>query len=287
MRYSSSKSYFASYGTTHVSSSSSSSSYSRPSPAPAATSSSSDLHYKQDGSLDMRYNSSKQYVASHPDAAPAPKEKVCIAPPSYDHDLKVRKDGYLNMTTKANKEYAALPKDSNGNIIQTSQEAINFAKNHSLSQPPATSSFDFSSIIPISYSGSNTVVRTVLSNAKHAGTKNIGTITLYHATSTEAAKKIMEEKCFKPGKGGMFGAAMYFADKKQTARHKAAQGNDAIIVANVNMGKALIVEGPKHDLNIEQVKELGCDSVLGRSSSYAEWEYVVYDPSRIEPLSME
>ena len=291
MRYSSSKAYVASHGTSYVSSGYSSPSYSRPAPAPAPapapSPSPSELHYKRDGSLDMRYTSSKQYVASHPEALPVKKERTCIAPPSYENNLKVRKDGYLNMTTKANKEYAALPKDSNGNIIQTSQEAREFARKYSLNPAPETSSFDFNSLIPVSYVGSNTVVRNVLSRAEHAGTKKIGKVTLYHATSREAAESIMKEKRFRPGSSGMFGAGMYFADKKQTAKHKAAHGNDTIIVANVDMGKALIVQGPKYDLNQDQVKELGCDSVLGRSSSYAEWEYVVYDPSKIEPLSME
>ena len=295
MRYTSSKEYVEEHGTNQVPDAERNAANQEPSQ--------SELHYKKDGTLDMRFTSSKEYVALHPEAAPQPKEKDCISPPPYANDLKVRKDGFLDMTTSANKEYANLPKDENGNILQSTVEAITFAMKHLVDKPQAAvagdyidddtetetsemDSFDFKTAAPVSYTGSNTVVRTVLDCAEHSGTKTIGVIKLYHATTKEAAESIMAEKRFRPGSGGMFGAGMYFADKKKTAIHKSAHGSDAIIVANVDMGNALIVQGPKYDLSLEQITELGCDSVLGRSSSSAKWEYVVYDPSRIEPLSI-
>jgi len=276
MRFSSSKAHVAQHGTSTPSNASKSNS-----PTP------NDLNYKKDGSLDMRYKSSKQYVLEHPEAVPAPKQnKKSIAPPSYENDLKLRKDGFLDMRTKVNKQYAALPRDSNGNVIQNSPEAKAFRKEHALEQPPSMS-FDFNSLSPISYVGPNVVVREVLRKASHYGTKQLGKMTLFHATTKSAADSIMKSKVFRPGKGGMFGAAMYFADNKKAAMHKAAHGVQAIITANVKMGKALVVEGPKYDLTAEQIKELGCDTVFGRSSPSADWEYVVYDPSRIEPFLCE
>ena len=70
--------------------------------------------------------------------------------------------------------------------------------------------------------------------------------------------------------------------------HKAAHKVEAIITANVNMGKALVVltaSSLSTTLTAKQLKELGYNTVLGRSGPNAKWEYVVYDPSRIEPLS--
>ena len=59
-------------------------------------------------------------------------------------------------------------------------------------------SFDFKTTAPVSYTGSNTVVRTVLDCAEHSGTKAIGVIKLYN-TSKKAAESIMAEKRFRPG----------------------------------------------------------------------------------------
>ena len=85
----------------------------------------------------------------------------------------------------------------------------------------------------------------------------------------------------------MYGSAIYFADKKETARHKARGSNNAIVVADVDMGKALIIEGIEHTIDLNQLREVGCDSVLGRKNIHAEWEYVVYDPKRIKIIRVE
>ena len=247
-----------------------------------------DLHRKNDGTLDMRYRTSKDHVADHPEDAPPPrKPKTCIAPPSYDHNLKVRKDGFLNMTTKANKEYAALPRDRFGDVIQSSAEANEFRRAHDISRPPPTTGFNFSYTNPVYYNGFNSFILDVFEKAFRCGTKKLGILILFHATSEEIARKIMEEHSFKPGSKGMFGAGMYFADNRKAAMHKTAHGKDAIVVAVVAMDIALVVEGPKYDLNESQINELGCNSVLGRSSPAAEWEYVVYDPKRVYPIAME
>ena len=83
---------------------------------------------------------------------------------------------------------------------------------------------------------------------------------------------------------------MYFADKKKAAIKKAAKlnsnGENAIVVANVDMGMALIVEGPNSKLSLKQVRHFGCNTVIGRKCAKSEWEYVVYEPSRIQPIEM-
>lgn len=93
MRYSSSKAAVASgasYG------GGSSSSYSRPSSSSSsycAPSASSGLHYKRDGTLDMRYNSSKAAVAA--------------SSSSYNEPLHYKRDGTLDMRYSSSKAAAA------------------------------------------------------------------------------------------------------------------------------------------------------------------------------------
>ena len=228
----------------------------------------------------MRYKTSKSAINSF---------ETKIKPPDYENDLIKRKDGGLDMRYKANKEYTNLPKDKNGEIIENSPQAILFREQHSLNLSP-TINFDFNSIEPVFYTGKNQTIQKVFQTANHTGKKFLGRLTLYHATSREAAESIMNSKLFRPGNSGMFEAAMYFADKKKAAIKKAAKlnsnGENAIVVANVDMGMALIVEGPNSKLSLKQVRHFGCNTVIGRKCAKSEWEYVVYEPSRIQPIEM-
>jgi hypothetical protein len=93
-----------------------------------------------------------------------------------------------------------------------------------------------------------------------------------------------------PGTSGMFGGGSYFAETRETARHKAARdgpGEAVLIEAEVDMGTALVTESPSPSLNFNEIRSRGCDSVKGRGSAKAHWEYVVYEPTRIRVLAAE
>jgi hypothetical protein len=82
----------------------------------------------------------------------------------------------------------------------------------------------------------------------------------------------------------MFGAAIYFASTPESAQHKAVndRGSDGMmIVADVDFGKALVINGPRRDLTRAALEAQGADSVKGRSGQNADWEYAVFDSKRI------
>jgi hypothetical protein len=113
----------------------------------------------------------------------------------------------------------------------------------------------------------------------------IGKMLLYHATSNEAANSIRSSGEMKPGAKGMFGSAMYFADNVASAFHKAQyakEDNSTIIMAIVDMGMALLQMAPDPKMSGARARELGCDSVKGRSNPAGAFEYVVYDQSRVQ-----
>jgi hypothetical protein len=137
------------------------------------------------------------------------------------------------------------------------------------------------------YVGPNPLLQAAIgrdSGATLRQTQRIGVKRLYHATSTAAAQEIRETGKMVPGACGMFGGAIYFADSIEAALHK-ARFKEWIVEANVDMGKALIVEAPDRNLDLVAVREVGCDSVKGRSSPGAAWEYVVFESDRVAPRS--
>jgi hypothetical protein len=79
----------------------------------------------------------------------------------------------------------------------------------------------------------------------------------------------------------MFGAAIYFADTKEAARHKSQHGEDIIITADVKMDRALVLEGPTSEMTLDTLGPLGCNSVKGRRGSISDWEHVVVESWRI------
>jgi hypothetical protein len=91
----------------------------------------------------------------------------------------------------------------------------------------------------------------------------------------------------KPGTSGLFGGGIYFAMSPEIAVHKAAfdRGHNAMmIVAEVDLGTAVLKEGEYRDLTLAKVRREGGDSVKGRSAANKEWEYVVYEPSRVKVI---
>jgi hypothetical protein len=85
----------------------------------------------------------------------------------------------------------------------------------------------------------------------------------------------------------MFGAAIYFADSKEAARHKSQHGEAIIITADVDMGRALILERPNKEMTPARLNAMGYDSIKGRGSPSAAWEYVVFHFSQVTLISAE
>lgn len=183
------------------------------------------------------------------------------------------------------KDYSALPTDENGEVVVNSPQALLFRTNYSLNPTPSVN-FNFDSIQSVYYNGQNESIHKTILNSNHSGTKYLGKMTLYYSTSTEDAEEIIKSNKFTQKVFGMYGSAIYFADNKQTAIYRAAiidtKLANSLIVANVDMGTALVVEGPKTKLNLEQVNQFNCDSVLRRNDQNSDWEYAVYEPSRIQ-----
>jgi len=268
-----------------------------------------EIHYRKDGYLpDNRFTSSREFQKEYnklPKTASRNPDLRCnsskefiqrwnaqilkdnkLAPPPYPNDIPTCKDGSVKLSTKIGKEYSNLPKDKNGNIDFNSQEAQKFKSEHS-----TLNVLDY--ISPFDYYGTNVHIQSVLKSAKKFGKhKFLGLRKLFHFTKRETAELILKTKTFKPGSSGLFGAGMYFAESIEIAQHKVnpsvVSQNEinagATVKALVDMGTALIIEGPRCDLTGDEVHSLGCDTVLARSSSKADWEYVVYDPKRITPI---
>lgn len=191
-------------------------------------------------------------------------------------------NGKKDMSDALCKEYSAIPTAENGETIDYSPEAILFRTNYSLNPTPSVN-FNFNSIQPVHYNGQDTSIHDIFKNLNHSGKAFLGKMTLYYATSTKNAEEIINSKKFTIKN---FGKPLHFADNKQTAIYRAAivdtELANSLIVANVDMGTALIFEGPNIKFNLEQVKNFQCNSVLHRKDSNSDWEYSVYEPSKIQ-----
>jgi hypothetical protein len=79
-------------------------------------------------------------------------------------------------------------------------------------------------------------------------TQYYGKMRLYHCTNQQAAQRIRCEKVMRAGTAGLFGQAIYFADSEASERYKCARhdpsGVDAVLIAEVDLGSALVVDGP-------------------------------------------
>lgn len=122
-------------------------------------------------------------------------------------------------------------------------------------------------------------------------TSSISDKLVYHNTGKAAAVSIFKSKQMIPGPSGAVGGGIYTAETKEAARHKAVHdgvGDDAIVTLKVNMGRTLMIEG---NFNRQKPSALmqqhSCDSVMWRSSSSADWEYVLYDPKRVTVLDID
>lgn len=117
----------------------------------------------------------------------------------------------------------------------------------------------------------------------------LGVRKVYHATTTASGNSIMNDRALKKGKNGMFGPGIYFAATSDIARMKCRHVHhdvDVFVHCNVDFGFALVLEEPHNDLSLEELREYGCNSVMGRSGVGRMWEFVVYDGKRTHPLKM-
>jgi hypothetical protein len=111
---------------------------------------------------------------------------------------------------------------------------------------------------------------------------------LYHATSINNVKSINVSKRMHPGGSGMFGAGIYFASTEADARHKAQTDRavgDAMVVADVDLGKCYEANTADHSLCLTKVNAAGCNSVHGHLPGRGE-EFVVYEPHRVEIVNV-
>ena len=87
-------------------------------------------------------------------------------------------------------------------------------------------------------------------------------MTLYHQTDEKAAKSIMAANgVLRPGSGGLFGAAIYFA-KSTSATDRKALRKGVYLKTTVTVGYSLVARRPLPRMNGKTVHALGCDSVF-------------------------
>ena len=120
------------------------------------------------------------------------------------------------------------------------------------------------------------------------------TTTLYHQTSAEAARCIIETGLMNPGTKGVAGGGIYFTITPEQTYHK-AQSQGVILECDVVLGAILTVDGYWISGNLQELVALGFDSVqLQRETTMLEdirsckriirlggTEYVVYDSSQV------
>jgi hypothetical protein len=126
-------------------------------------------------------------------------------------------------------------------------------------------------------------------------------INVYHQTSPEICKAIMASN-FRVGKGGLCGAAVYFALSPEVTKTKAITANShggCMIEAKVDIGKAgryywqgspQWVDGPDgrqkenycggwNDMTAEKCHAAGYDSIIMRQGDGDE--VIIFEPERI------
>jgi hypothetical protein len=87
--------------------------------------------------------------------------------------------------------------------------------------------------------------------------EELGTMTLYHATSKPAGDRSFMSGHMMRGSKGMFGAVIYFADSKEQARRKSqhnTSGDDVPIIAEVNLGRTFVLTRSRRHLTLEKCK---------------------------------
>jgi hypothetical protein len=111
--------------------------------------------------------------------------------------------------------------------------------------------------------------------------------TLYHCTNRFAAGSIRYSGDFEPGRKGMFGPGIYFAESARAARTKSrhATADDCVVItAHVWLGFMLEVPCAMNDLTMKDVYDYGCHSIHGKTRSTGD-EYVIFEPRNVLRMS--
>ena len=138
--------------------------------------------------------------------------------------------------------------------------------------------------------------------------KKVGKITLYHLTSITAGKAIKKSGKMLRGSSGWFGVrihtliqiithtnltlepqgGIYFAKSIQICARKSKNGTDCVIKAQVNMGKALVIDANTCNTKYTytKLKKMGCNSVIAKGIATGD-EFVVFNYGQVKILSIK
>ena len=111
---------------------------------------------------------------------------------------------------------------------------------------------------------------------------DLGTMTLFHATNTSAADSILRERRFRCGSSGSCGGGIYFTDFPKVALHKSRNGSGAVLVAEVDMGRAQTIR--KGCRTPHSIDRSGSVYLPDGASGEGKAEYVVFEPSRVKRI---
>lgn len=133
----------------------------------------------------------------------------------------------------------------------------------------------------------------VLAAAAAAGgeTQFLGSITLYHLTNEDSARKIAASKQMLRGGGGTYGAGDYFGESQAACMRMAQHGKTHMVTATVRMGTARVIRqrGAMQYTYRQLIKE-GCQSVYapggpnGNNAEYVVYNFGQVDLQRVEAL---
>lgn len=114
--------------------------------------------------------------------------------------------------------------------------------------------------------------------------KSGDTMVLYHQTTTEIAKKILDSQEFRPGTEGLAGGGIYFAVTPEETEHKAHQ-HGAILRASVQLGNVReLTPSGDPDMTTQKMLKDGYDSVMIPRPGGTE--YVVYFSDQVKDISL-
>ncbi|XP_065567072.1 uncharacterized protein LOC136031431 isoform X2 [Artemia franciscana] len=114
----------------------------------------------------------------------------------------------------------------------------------------------------------------------------------FHGTDSEAINAIILNGFRLPINDTqirMFGRGIYFAtDSSKSAQDVYTEGSNVLLLCDVLLGKEMKVLGPKYNMNLETIKNLGYDSIFAPRDTRNQGgvlfdEFVIYDPRQAYP----
>ncbi len=115
-------------------------------------------------------------------------------------------------------------------------------------------------------------------------------IIVKHLTNFQTGQSILNSKLIKPEETGLFGPGIYFTESKDELFKKTKGGDNFLIIAQINLGKSMIIKDVYNDpnkkdfssINNELLNKLGFNSVIAKTNSGNE--YVAYKSEDVEVL---